>query len=91
MLGYRSRPFSALLEALGEVQVDIFEVTLFASRVKIGLKTFFLLQERKPWKHSWRGERYEIVSQFLETLLKGSFKMPFLTKITFVFYLRSVP
>ena len=37
MLGYRSRPFSALLEALGEVQVDIFEVTLFASRVKIGL------------------------------------------------------
>ena len=89
MLGYRSRPFSALLEALGEVQVDIFEVTLFASRVKIGL--IFLLQERKPWKHSWRGERYEIVSQFLENLLKGSFEMPFLTKITFVFYFRSVP
>ena len=90
MLGYRSRPFSALLEALGEVQVDIFEVTLFASRVKIGLN-FFLLQERKPWKHSWRGVRYEIVSLFLENLLKGSFEMPFLTKITFVFYFRSVP
>ena len=40
MLGYRSRPFSALLEALGEVQVDIFEVTLFSSRVKIGLIFF---------------------------------------------------
>ena len=40
MPGYRSRPFSALLEALGEVQVDIFEVTLFASRVKIGLIFF---------------------------------------------------
>ena len=43
MLGYRSRPFSALLEALGEVQVDIFEMKFFFAA---GAKTLEAQLER---------------------------------------------